>query len=328
MVAVASQALAMTADRNPWIDGERFAARRYLGSLRRETTPVSETTPLGSGLAQQVGRDWAEQLRWADGQAVTADELVLCGSAREALALALGGLLAPGDSVLVARPAATDALATVLGRGGQFVDVGRCHDGAIDPAAVARAAQRHPAAVAYVEAPSLLADDDLAAWPTAALRACVADLRQAGWPTALPTADAVLLALRDPDQPAPPVLWAVAAPAAIAGTLGAIGGAAEFAEGVLARAAALLRGLAADRDWAAGACARLQARAQPLRALAASHPGARLHAAGPLRVAAACAAGDATVLAGRFRALTVAVAAYGDHPMRHLVVADLTASGP
>lgn len=313
---------------NPWEDAGRFATRRYLPSLQRETTPLFATTALDAGLGQQVAAAWAAALAWPDGTAAHADEVVLCAGAREALTLGLGGLLAPDDVVLVARPTAPDALAAVLGRGAGFVDIGRLHDGAVDPQAAARAADRHPTAVAFVEAPSLMADDDLDAWAAIAVRARVVDLRHAGWPARLPAADATLLALRDPEDPARPLLWAVVARREAAALLAVIGGAAEFPVGVLARAAALLRSLAADPAWVTAALERLAERAHALRDLAAAHPGGRLHAAGPLRVVASCAAGDADVLATRWRPHAVAVAAYGDHPMRHLAVAELDPGGP
>ncbi|MBM4343616.1 MAG: hypothetical protein FJ100_09595, partial [Deltaproteobacteria bacterium] len=258
---------------NPWLDAARFGARRQLPSLARESAPAEATTPLGAGLDRQVAAVWAQQMQWPGGSAVAADELVLCGSGREALGLALGGLLIPGDTVLVARPAAVDALATVLGRGARYVDVGRLHDGAVDAAAAARAAGRHPDAVAWMEAPGLLAEDDAPAWAGVAVRARIADLRHAGWPTALPEADAVLLALRDPDAPGTPVLWAVAARGGAAGLLGAIGGAGDLPAGTLSRSAAVLRGWAVDPGWVAAVLRHCAERARLLSDLALVHPG-------------------------------------------------------
>ena len=310
-----------------WLEPERFALRHHLGAIQRELRPLAHTTPLGAGMGEAVAARWAAQMHWPD-RPVEADEVVLCGSAREAAALALATLLKPGDVLLLAHPCEACAPAIALGQGAAFVDVGRCVDGTVDRLAAERAAAAHPGAVVWASAPAYTAADDTLVWQgVSRIRALVCDMQRALWPSSLPAASACLVALRDPDQPADAVLHAVVADRSAAHTLQAIWGPAQVPTGQLRHAYAVLSGWQADGTWPAATRSAIAAEGERLGQLARAWPGAAVYLTGGASLAIACRAGDPAELGKRLRQETPVLAAYGAHPMRNLLVVDLAAGG-
>ena len=309
---------------SPWLTGDRHAGRRHLAALRRDSTPVQQTTALHAGIAAEVAAQWAALMHW-DHQPLGEENVVLCATQREAVALGLGTLLQAGDTLLVAQPCAPQALAVALTQGARYVDVGRLASGQVDSLAVARAAQFHGPCVAWAEAPAWTAADDVSAMLASAapLRAVIADCSAAAWPTQLPPATAVIVGLRDPDVPAQALLWAVVASAHSAAILQALWGPTELPLGPLAQALAVVRGWQAQPQWVDRARHRLAERAAELRRIAAGWPGVRVFPSGDLRVAVSCAAGDPQQVLALWRPHALAVAAYAAQPMRYLAIAEV-----
>lgn len=320
MVAVAAASALMAG--NPWLDA-RFGQRRFLRSLLRDATPIAQFAPLHAGMADELRHLWGQWLQ-RDGQPVGADSVVLCASYREAVALAVGTLLGAGDTLLVAQPCPPQALAIALAQGARYVDVGRRADGSVQAEAARRAAAVHSEAVALAECPGLTAGDDWHAWrDVAGLRAAVCDLAYGGWQRRLPAADASVVCLRDPDHPAETPIWAVAAAPDAAAALGLLWGPSALSQASLAHGLAIARGLVDHPQWPLAAEQRLERAAAALRDEAGRWPGAQVLPSGCLRVAVACAAGDADGLLQQWRPMLAAGAAYRGSAMRDLAVADV-----
>ncbi len=316
----------MTAALSPWTDPRRFGQRQFHASLRRGLQPAEQRCALASSVAQAVAALWASQLCWPD-RPVLPTELVLCGSGREALALALATLLVPGDTVLIGHPTAGQALAIALAQGAHYIDVGRTDDGQIDFLAAQRAAQAHPQAVAYGQAPAWSAVDDTAMWQqVTGLRATVADLRLALWPTVLPAAGACVLSLRDPDDPACEVLYAVVAPQADAVVIAALWGDSALSHGQLRHAHAVAGGMARNQLWVAQARSAVLNAAGRLTQAALGYPGVQTYATAGATVALRCRGGDGASLFAALRIYTPDMATFDHHPLRGWVVADVAAA--
>lgn len=251
-------------------------------------------------------------------------DLMICPSLGDALRAGLALLLHPGAVVLLAEPVASEVLRAIVQADAQWIDVGRTAAGDIDELALQRAAMAHPGAVFYAESPQLLGQLDPPYALPPELRASVIDLRQQGWPSQLPPATAVLLALRDPDRPRDPLLYAVATQAGLGQGLALLLGDPRLAEPLAERARAVLLSWQRFPAWVAAAEAAMARRGQALSAAAAGWPGLVDSGQRGLAWAAQCQAGDAAELLTRRLGLQLGLAAYPSHPMQNLVVADLT----
>lgn len=310
--------------RSPWLDSQRFPGRAHLAAVARSHAPLAPSTASVQGQwAEPVRRRWAEHLQ------VQTGDLVLAATAADAFRLVLQALLAPGDVALVAEPAPVAALGAILAAGAAYVDLGRLHDGDIDAKALARALQAHPDAVIVLEQPSLFGTDDRAALGHAQARALVIDARHAlGWagPADLePRATATLVALRDPDQPAQPVLHAVVCAPGTGADLVLLQGPACWPEAPMRLALAVLDGLREQPHWPLSVETQLDARYSEFALALKDLAGVRLLPRGGFRAAAECLAGDGAAVALHVSRHLAPVDGFAAHPMRSLVVANLAA---
>jgi len=309
---------------SPWLDTVRFPGRAFQRSVGRAHQP------LGGGYGdcgEAVASAWAAHL------GVQPSDFLLCSSDGAALRLVLHGLLAPGDLVLLAEPAPSEAVCAILAAGARYVDVGRRQSGGWDEAALDRALAAHPDALLYGEAPGWLGVDDgpLLATHASRCRGLVLDARfSQGWGGPARRMDelgragvwAQLVALRDPDSPGEVLLHGVACAPGTGADLGLLHFDAHRPQAPLRQALAVLEGLA-DPEWTARADAVLAARHGAFAAALADWPGVQVYARAGFRAAAACLAGDAAAVAAHVGRQLAPVAAYGGHPMRHLVTVDL-----
>ena len=297
-----------------WLDVERFPGRRHLASLARNHRPER-------GSARPVDAlDFSLRQRWADHLGVAADDLLLCASASDAWRLLCAAALLPGDVALLAQPCATALPAAVLATG------------AIDPGAMERARQMHPRSIALAESPNLFGGDDaviLSREPGP--RALFVDARHAaslaGEGAVVAAADATVICLRDPDEPASAALHGIVCRrdgAMLRATQGSDPLPIELLEHGLAHLARGSAGADAGRRWQQVLAAR---RVRLLEAVG-EHPGAVVFDAAGTRAAIGCRAGDGADLVGHLMPLGLSVQAGNAHPMRNLVICDLAASAP
>ena len=309
------------------LDLDRFGSRKYLQGLAREHRPLSAGGSVGWSLHEQV------QLRWATALGIEADDLVLCGSAAHAWTTLSRCLLLPGDVAAIARPCPVELPAAVLGAGASFVDLGRSTQGEIQPAVVAKVAAAHANAVALGQRFSWFGTDDLKALAAVQWRAILIDATGTdalvGSASALDEgADAAVIALRDPDQPVQPLLWAIACRAGEGPGVAAIGGPGHLPLLLLRAGLASLDAIAAGpashhvawRD-------QLRQRREALRASLTDRPGVHWSIAdGGVTAAALCLDGDVDAVAGPLRVAGFAATGFAPHPMRSAVVVDLAES--
>jgi hypothetical protein len=299
-----------------------------LAAVVRAHAPLDPAEVLQTGdVTHEVQRLWAARL------GVAAADLVLAGSDAEATRLVLQALLAPGDVLLLAEPVAHDVPGAVLTTGAAYVDLGRLHDGALDPAALATARARHPDAVLWLHAPGLFGEVD--AWPVngshaskdSLPRAVLVDARlQPGWhagPVLPAGVLAALVALRDPDEPEAPVLHAVVCAPGTGADLQLLQGPVNWPPVLMQQALAILRGLDAEPTWPAAADAQMTFAYQVLADALAHRPGVRLQPAAGVWAAAECLAGDAAEVARALVQIVGPVQAFAAHPLRSLVVVRL-----
>lgn len=312
---------------NPWLDERRFPARKHLAAARRDHTPLLAHLMPETGSASAVRAAWAAQLTQG-GQPVDPADLLLCGSDREALELALGRLLAAGDVAVWAEPIAAAPVLATLAAGARYLHVGRRGDGALDPLTLALAARAHPDAVAYVEVPSLTSEGDLDAWHNLACRAIVANLAWQPWPTALPDVDACVLALRDPGRPADVALFGVVVRRGWGPGVELLHGSPLLSERGLQRALAIVQGCQLFADRTRSLDRELDALANAFLRDCAQWPGAQPVGRMGLRAAVRCLGGDPQVLGERLKDRYLGLRAEAHHPGGNLLSVDLTQQMP
>lgn len=311
------------------LDTARFPGRRSLDYLRRGRMPLSRPSWPWYSLQAALWRRWAALL------GVQADDLVVCATATEAYRLLVAALLAPADVAILAEPVDPALLNAVAAAGASWLDVSRGSLGAIDPASLTLASERHPQAVVFGEAPNVFGGDDAAVLATVTARASVLDARAgealAGdFPaTRQPRPLATLISLRDPDNPAEPLLYAWVCAPEVGPPLRSLLGLKALSPHLMPVALAALDRLQADGPTAQRAFSQqlAQARAR-FDAVAAEWPGAIIHGNRGVRATAECAAGDADGLATRLRSAGLPATAWGPHPTRNLVVCELAEALP
>lgn len=309
---------------HPWLDRQRFAQRRFLEAVDRGHQPQRATPDPAPWLAGDIAATWASLLQ-RDGGAVDPRDLILVASQAELWRAALSLLLAPGDAVLLAEPVPAGVLRAILQAGGQWIDLGRTAAGDCDPLALQRAAQAHPEAIYFAEQPPPIGDPRPVALP-GGLRATLIDLQLAGWPTQLPAATAALLALRDPDDPGEPLLWAlVTAPGAGQG-LSLLLGDPQLPVAQAERARGVLHSWRDQPGWPRQTEQRLERAAERLSAWTRGWPGLAGAGARGLRWTAQCQGGDAAALFDALRGRVASMAALGPHPGQNLLLIDLCAA--
>lgn len=308
---------------HPWLDPQRFAVRQFAAAVRRNHLPLHTDRLPDLTWRSRLRDGWAAWLQREDGGAVSPDDIWVCGSDREAIDVALGGLLVGGDVVVVAEPVGAEALLAVLRTGARFLDCGRRDDGGLDAAGLEAASARHTEAVAYVESPGMLSAEDAQAIRAHPWRATVVDLRQALWPRTVPSASAVILALRDPDAPAEPIIHAVVLPQGWGRGVTEWAGEPSLGSAQLEHADAVLQGLLARPAWAQARSDALAQLAAAFLAAAGTWPGVRVVGQHGLRAVVECRGGDAAALAASLPEWAVAVRAHGSHPGRNLLLAEL-----
>ncbi len=312
---------------SPWLDPRRFPVRKYLAAARRDHRPVSDRELAERDYLGEIRRQWATLLRQA-GAPLKPDDLLVCASDREAVDLALGRLLQPGDVVLRAEPVAGQVALTTLAAGARYLDVGRTEQGLPDAAGLVLALQAHPEAVFWGEVPALTCADDLAGSAARPARARIADCTAAAWDTELPDADACVLALRDPDAPGEPVLYGVATRTGWGSELESLHGRGHFSERAQLHALAVLQGLVAQPRWPEVRRSEVAELASQFLGAASNWPGAVAPSHFGLRAAVRCLAADPQALAARLHPQFLQLRALPAHPAGSLLWLDLTGQLP
>jgi hypothetical protein len=311
-----------------WLDGGRFAGRSHLASIARGHAALQQRATLGEAL------DYACRQRWAALLAVESEDLVLCASAGDAMRLVTGALLEPVDVALVAEPTATAIVASVVAVGASYLDLSRLQSGQIDPSALARGIEMHPQAVAIGEAPNLFGTSDRQTLTgvAAGLRAVVLDARGDGGLYGRRVDDgedvaATILLLRDPDDPASPLLHTVLCRRGTGRALCSLQGIDCLPVRLLQDAIAALDRIAVigepgQQRWTS----HLEAGYEAVVAQAEHRPGAVVFPRAGSRAVVQCMAGDGVALVEDLARLGVAALAHGPHPMRNLVISDLASA--
>lgn len=308
----------------PWLEDDRFRGRKYLPGLARNHGPIRSTAQAGSALSDSLRRRWAAHL------GLNPADLLPCATAAEAWRLLCTACLLPGDVALLAEPGSLHLPTAVLAAGAAYLDLSRDGQGAIPTAAFSRARLMHPNALFLGERPSLLGTDDTAGllFIAAEVTRLIDARHVAAW-AGLGAADvadhATVICLRDPDAPATPLLHAVVCQPGSGAALSAIQGPSSLPLALLEAGLSALSRVARCQDtelavWRAAMAVALGR----FHASAADHPGAVVFPAAGTRAAIECRAGDAAALFESSQAAGLAVRAYGGHPMRNLLVCDLT----
>lgn len=316
-----------------WLDVARFPGRAHLAAIARDHRPTAGFTDLRAAALEAL------QARWATALGASPDDLLLFASAQEAARLACSALMAPGDLALLARPATALWPAAVLATGAAFVDLGRLADGRLDPAGVAFAAEAHAGALWLLDQPSLTGHDDLATWsaaldeaprPPSPARALLDVTDAPGHGASAATLAPVdvraellasLHALRDPLEPAWPLLFALRVQPGEGRALAALRGPATLPMPLVERASLVWQ--RADMAADAHAAIRISAVRAEVAARAERWPGAAVVGTSGWRIAVRCDGGDAEALAAELQASGLPAMGHGRHPMRSLVVVDL-----
>jgi hypothetical protein len=280
----------------PWLDPQRFPQRRFLAN--------PGIAFLGTGAAESLAATQQATVvrQWQDILGLGADSLAVFASQAEAIGVALP--IAPGDLVLLSAPASTAVVPRLLQAGARYVDVGRTVDGRPDPEAWRLALRTHPDAWVYVSCDQPVQSD----WETALQAGARPErtlLDASGGFTGLrryaPEVWPLLtwLSLRDPDEPASGVLWAVAGKE-LGPALQALRGPLELPAPLLQRAEVILAGLLDSPDWAQQRLTALDLRSAALARAIADWPGAVLWPATDcLQRLVRCMAGDTAALANK-----------------------------
>ncbi len=307
----------------PLLDFTRFPGRRWSADL---VGMVRDVQPQSAQLTTAVLARWSHHLRARPG------DLLLFATAQEAMRAAIHALVVPTDVVLVARPLPPDWLSAVLLAGARFLDVGRRFDGplptgGLNRPAAERAAAAHPGAVAIAELATWSGANDVQAAAGLPLRALIVDARRTAscLGPQLPAERAVLtlVALRDPDRPSDPVLYALVAPDQQGEGLRAATGPTALPELQAAHALAVLDGLQRQPTWPTALNARLAARYAQLQQALAGRPGVQLLGLTGLEAAALCWADDGKAIAAALAVEFPTLAAWPMSEMRGLLTVDL-----
>ena len=307
----------------PLIDLTRFPGRGWYAGIAEQI----RAAPAGSSLLNtSVLARWAQHLR-----ARPADILLLA-TAQEAIRVAIQALVVPSDVVLLARPLPPEWLMAVLHAGARYLDVGRRFDGptptgGLNHAAAHRAALAHPQAIAIAELATWSGANDAALAADLPIRGVIVDARRHAdcLGPQLPGARAplTLVALRDPDRPSEPVLYALLVPDQQGEALLIASGPTALPEIQAEHAFAVLDGLQRQPTWPTAMQARLATRYAQFQQAVANRPGVVLLGQTGLEAAALCLADDgeeiAQALAGEFPAAV----AWPMTDMRGLLTVDL-----
>ena len=300
------------------LDKGRWPGRAFLPNMSRGHVPLG---PQHGGLTAAVTALWAQQL------GVPAEDLVLCATATEAWHLGLGALLQPEDVCLVAEPAPIGALAAVLRSGSKYVDVGRLFDGRIDQGTLSLAQTLHPLAWLVACAPSLTGAMDTDNLIVSQLDRAIIDASfQPFWqPAAGPAPLLTLLALRDPDDPVFPLIYAWVARLGHGAMLRMLQGPVLLPPPLADRAWAVLTVIERDRDCATRVHDKLAKRYEKFAAILRPMTNVVLLPQAGWMASAYAIDGQALTVATRIEPQLAPVAAYGAQPLQHLVVVDLGA---
>jgi hypothetical protein len=280
----------------PWLDPQRFPQRRFLANPGVAFFGTGGAESLAATQQTTVVRQWQDLL------GLGSDSLAVFASQAEAVGVALP--IAAGELVLLSAPASTAVVPRLLQAGARYVDVGRTVDGRPDLEAWRLAVHTHPDAWVYVSCDQPVQSD----WETALQAGAKPErtLLHAGggfsglkryapevWPLL------TWLALRDPDDPASAVLWAVAGQG-LGPALQALRGPLELPHPLVQRAEVILAGLVDSPDWPQDVLALLELRSAALARAVADWPGAVLWPARDcLQRLVRCMAGDAAALADK-----------------------------
>lgn len=309
-----------------WLEHPAFPGRRHLLGLARSRRPQRGAADPADGLDHSLRQRWAAHL------GVRAADLLPCASSADAWRLLCGASLGSDAVALLAEPTAVQLPAAILSAGAAYLDLGRDGGGRIDPGALTRACQLHPAALLVGESPSLFGSDDASDWGApAAQRPRLLDARHAaawaGEGTVPDAVQATVICLRDPDAPASPLMHAIVCQPGDGEALRAIQGPGALPLVLLEAALATLARIAAAADGELTAWqTALAATHRRFCELAHDHPGAVCFPAGGTRAAIECRAGDAAALFEPMQSAGLVVDAFGGHPMRDLLICDLAAS--
>ncbi len=307
-----------------WFDLPRFASRRYLGGFYEQHRVINgDSVDFADDAAALL------QARWAGWLNIDADDLLLAATAHDAWHLLANALLLPDDVVLIAEPTLSAFPAAALAAGAAYVDVGRSHNGEVPFSAWQLALQHHPQALIMAEFPSLYATDDLVALTELHGRFTLVDATQSEqWagPRAQPLAvgSAMVVALRDPDAPQAPVLHAIVCAPATGRSLRQLQGPLRWPEVLLRQALGVLAGLHHQPQWPLAVEQEMHEKYTLFADLARAWPGAVVLPRAGMRAGVLCMAGDAAALALHLQPKIFPLFAYGTHPMRDLLLIDLT----
>lgn len=302
---------------------DRFAHRRFLATVARDHRPLDAGGSVIDSLVEQLRERWSALL------GVAAEDLVVCASASDALGLMARCLLAPADVAVLAQPCDVVIPAGVVSAGAVYVDVGRLMDGRLDAPAANAALLGNPQAVLFAASPSLGGADDLAQVAEDNWRAVVADARYArslaGDVSAINAgADAVVVVLRDPAEPTAPLLYGVVCAPGCGVAVAAVLGPAPLP-------ALLLRAAICAVDWLQGRgredtanwAAEIAENALKLEFLLADRAGISVQIGGTTALVW-CLDGVVESIAQTVRSAGFSASGFGPHPMRSVVVVDLT----
>lgn len=308
----------------PWLDLARFASRGYLAGLYKQHQAINaDSVDFADDAAALV------QARWANWLNVDADDLILAATAQDAWYLLAKALLLPDDVVLLAEPTLSAFAAAALAAGAAYVDVGRSHKGEVPTPVWQLAQQQHPHAVILTEFPSLFATDDRATLGALRARCLLVDATQcAQWagPTAepLPANSAMVVAMRDPDCPQAPVLHAIVCAATTGSSLRQLQGPLHWPQVLMRQALGVLAGLHHQPQWPTAIEREMQEKYELFAELSRPWPGAVVLPRAGVRAGVLCMAGDAAALALALQPKIFPLFAYGNQPMRDLMLIDLT----
>ena len=307
----------------PLIDLARFPGRRWANATAQR---------LGPRLMAQARLEMVVRVRWARHLRVPPDEMLLFATAEEAARAAVQALATPADVVLLAQPLPYRWVGAVLHSGARYVDVGRRFDGPLptggwNRSAAERAASAHPTAVAVVESPAWGGTDDAATAADLPLRALIVDATRSaqclGLELARQRAALTLVALRDPDHPTEPVVYALVGPDGEELALRVGVGPTGLPNVVAEHALAVLDGLLLLPAWPAAMAARADARFAEWLAALAGRPGVVALGRSGLEAAALCLGDDAEQVARALLPTFASVQAWPMTPMRALLTVDL-----
>jgi hypothetical protein len=132
-----------------------------------------------------------------------------------------------------------------------------------------------------------------------------------------------LVALRDPDAPSPPVVYALVAPDGEGSALRAAIGPTAIPQSTAERAFAVLEGVARTPSWLEASASRMADRYAAWQAALAGRPGVEVIGRAGTEAAALCLGGDGDAIAAELVHTFVSVRAWPASSMRSLLTVDL-----